>query len=112
MFNLVINLIHQRIPIGQLIATFLKVWTLGYILQKHGMDIERVVGTYEGDDALEVVVLAPLLDGILKAFCCLPLTFYEVALLTPEGTSGHGAEVGGDRGGTRAWGPRDEQWSR
>lgn len=51
MLHLIINLINQRIPIGQLLTTFLKVRTFRNVLKEHGMDIERVIGADEGDDA-------------------------------------------------------------
>lgn len=93
MFHLVVNLIHQRIPIGQLLATFLKVRAVHDVVQEHRMEVERVVRTCEGDDPLEVVVVPSFLDGVPERERGLALAFFDVVFLTPQGTARHGKIV-------------------
>lgn len=83
MLHLIINLIHQRIPIRQLLATLLKVRTFRNVLKEHRMDVERVVRTGEGDDALQVAVLTALLDRVVEGYGGLGLPVFDVAFLAP-----------------------------
>jgi hypothetical protein len=84
MLHLIINLIHDHIPINQLLHAFLKVRTLGYILQQHGMDIKRVIGADERKNVFEVATSA-FFDGLGEEFVGAPLAVFDVGFLTPEG---------------------------
>lgn len=84
MLHLIINLINDHIPIDQLLHTFLKVRTLGYILQQHGMDIKCVIGADERENVFEVTASA-FFDGLGEEFICAALAVFDVGFLTPEG---------------------------
>lgn len=47
------------------------------------MDVERVVRTGEGDDALQVAVLTALLDRVVEGYGGLGLPVFDVAFLAP-----------------------------
>ena len=53
------------------------------------MEVECVVRPDQGYDPLQVVVRSTFLDGIVVDDSCLPLAFFDVILLTPEGTARH-----------------------
>lgn len=89
MLHLIINLIHQHIPIGQLLATFLKIRTLGNTLQQHRMDVKGAIRTDQGDDALEVTA-SSFFDGGVEGFVGAALAVLDVGFLAPEGGAGHG----------------------
>ena len=58
------------------------------------MDIERVIGADEGDDAFQVNVIATFVNGIVECLDCFKLPVFDVAFLAPEGTAGHGEQEG------------------
>lgn len=72
------------------------------------MNVERVVGTNEGNYPLEVGVLAAFFDGILEGELGFRLPFFDVGFLPPKRGAGHGEE-GMERGGVYGGrGERDE----
>ena len=83
MLHLIINLVHQHIPISQFLTTLLKVRTLRNILQEHGMDVKCIIGTVERDDAPKMIVGTTFLNGIGKGLGGAAFAFFEVVFLTP-----------------------------
>ena len=104
MLYLVINLIHQRIPIDQLLATFLKIRTLRNILQQHRMNVECIIGTNERNDALEMTA-SSFFDGGGEGFVGFALAIFDVGFLSPESGARHVVvEWGRRRGGVGVFG--------
>lgn len=57
MFDLIINLIDQRIPISQLLTALLEVGAFGDVLEEHGVNVEGVVGTCQRNEAFRMACL-------------------------------------------------------
>jgi len=89
MLNLVVDLIHQGIPILELVVALLKVGRHGDVVKEHGIQIEAVVGTVKAELTARGGAAA-LIDGKAEGLLGLALTFLDVGLLPPQGGAGHG----------------------
>lgn len=91
MLHFVVNLIDQRIPVLDLaVALLVEVGRHRYVVEEHGVDVERVVRTDEGKDARGTVTGATLIDGEAEGLFGLPLALLDVGLLPVEGRTRHG----------------------
>lgn len=84
MLHLVVYLVNQSIPILDLpVALLVEVGRYRYVVEEHGIEVEGVVGTYEGKDAGRAVSGPALLDGKMESLLGLPLALLDVFLLLP-----------------------------
>lgn len=64
MFDLIVNFIHQSVPISNVSTALLKVGRVDNVLQQHGIKMKGIIRTPHRHQVLRAVVLKVLKNNI------------------------------------------------